>query len=278
MNPIQELKQACKKHHIQDVTFICRNLMQFDDWAREYAEWEAVIPFNACFAHCRGTGQTKQLAKESCALQALPICQGFITDDTYNPLIKICVSGGNKIPGSRNKTPFICVPKFNVPIEYCSATAFNVSDAIRRCKENLDTMLSKVDESFESSHRKQFDDSSDEESEEEKESENDMNGKIITVTDDMIKHWGEMEYCKNCKCDNCAMRRPRRIEKEFKNPLNDTSNEANDEPNETEILQPQQNDIDWENTNIDMNGNIVTVNILGSIYKCKKITTKEVNE
>jgi hypothetical protein len=258
MNPIQELKQACKKHRIQDVTFICRNLMQFDDWATgKYAEWEAVIPFNACFSHCRGTGPTKQLAKESCALQALPICQGFITDSMYNPMIKLTISGGNKIAGSRNRTPFICVPKFNVPIEHCAATAFNVSYAIRRCKENLDTMLSTVNESFDDVlHKQSIDDSGDEENEEESEDEknddqkpkNDINGKIITVTDDMIKHWQAISYCKNCKCDNCAMKRPQRVKK----PEEEKYDQKATHPN-------------------DANGKVTILNVLGKKYKCEEI-------
>jgi hypothetical protein len=155
------------------VTFVCRD----NSWPEESLHiWEAVIPFNACFAHCRGTGPTKQLAKEACALQALPLCQGYasVWDTVYNPMIQLCITGGKKI--GRNRTPYICVPRYNFPIEHCAPGAFNVYDAAKRCRENLDKMLSRMAESFdEIQYRKNNDDNDEESDDEEQYNESDDN-------------------------------------------------------------------------------------------------------
>jgi hypothetical protein len=204
---MQEFKQACKKHHIQDVTFVCRNLCELDDWADKSMHiWEAVIPFNACFSHCRGIGPTKQLAKEACALQALPLCQGYasVWDTVYNPMIQLCITGGNKI--GRNRTPYICVPRYNFPIEHCAASAFNAYDAAKRCRENLDKMLSKMAESFDEIQTRKYEEEEDNDDDETEESGNDIDGKIITV----------LPYCKNCPCENCKKKRPQTDETQAK--------------------------------------------------------------
>jgi hypothetical protein len=224
MNPVQEFKQACKKHHIQDVTFVCRD----DAFPEEALHiWQAVIPFNACFSHCRGIGPTKQLAKEACALQALPLCQGYasVWDTVYNPMIQLCITGGNKI--GRNRTPYICVPRYNFPIEHCAASAFNAYDAAKRCRENLDKMLSKMAESFDEIQTRKYkednDDDDDDETEEEdtpdedKKEEltsNDINEKIIAVTDEMLNKWSKFAYCQNCACEKCKTKRPQKVETE----------------------------------------------------------------
>ncbi len=219
-NKNQELKKSCKKHKIQDVTFVCRNLLELEDWADVSMHiWEAVIPFNAAFSHCRGTGSTKQLAKEACSLQALQICHGWVkvADKMYNPFIQLCISGGNKV--GKHRTPYICVPRYNFPIEYCAASAFNVSDAMKRCRENLDKTIGKMDEYCEVMLKRDENEEEDEDEDEIK-TNNDAGECIVTsnndknrekqyqqISDCMKTALCQIEYCKNCECKKCEITR-----------------------------------------------------------------------
>jgi hypothetical protein len=146
MNPVQEFKQLCAKYRVEDAEFVCKRLME----ANEYSDlelWRVVVPFNTVFTGCVGEAPTKQLAKELCALQCIPLCKfGHLSGDEYGPLITLCVSGGIKIPGSKGRrTPLICVPKYKYPIEQCASSAFNRMDVLRRCRENLDEMFASLD-------------------------------------------------------------------------------------------------------------------------------------
>ena len=143
LSPVQQFKTLVQKNKIEDAEIMCK-CTRFD----EEEEWYANIPFNPLFSNCLGIASTKAKAKEITARLALPILSSgdYVAQIKYDNFIDLVIVGGRKIPGKKNRTPFICVPKLKISFETCAATAFNVHDAIERCKQNLDTLFSSHDQ------------------------------------------------------------------------------------------------------------------------------------
>ncbi len=138
MDPIKEFQALCKKNRIENTEFISKK--EFEE------QWRVGIPFNEQFTNCLGYGKTKKAAKQMCALKAITILSKTDVEPSVNYFhgITLFFAGGEKIPNSKNRTPFICIPKFTLPIDQlCATTGWNIYDAEERCVQKLHDLFDK---------------------------------------------------------------------------------------------------------------------------------------